>query len=244
MKRRCSGTRPVLRSRKPWLCSGHQTVSLASLGVRRCSGFSWTVMTFSTCRGRLMCDCRAADLSFRRYPRGLQSKCSQPTASTAASDRCLTRQKAWRSSAGEGRRSLTDKAAGSVKAASPRSTVTTNHATKASTPVAERSCVASGLGHRGQHLRAEEDASFLPVPVGDATFHELLLAYDRDFADTARCADCARCSGVDHSAPYWRKPRGRPCRLGREHDRRWRASRRSPAATRMPSTSIGCGMIR
>jgi hypothetical protein len=57
----CSGTRPVLRSRKPWLCSGRQTVSLASLGVRRCSGFSWTVMTFSTCRGRLMCDYPAAD---------------------------------------------------------------------------------------------------------------------------------------------------------------------------------------
>jgi hypothetical protein len=80
---------------------------LASLGVRRCSGFSWTVMTFSSCRGRLMCDCPAADLSFRRYPRGLQSKCSQTTASTAANDRCLTRQKAWRSSAGKGRRSLT-----------------------------------------------------------------------------------------------------------------------------------------
>ena len=25
----------------------------------------------------------------------------------------------------------------------------------------------------------------------------------------------------DHSASYWRKPRGRPCRLGREHDRRF-----------------------
>jgi hypothetical protein len=57
--------------------------------------------------------------------------------------------------------------------------------------------------------------------LADATFHELLLAYDRDLADTARCAGCARCSGVVHSAPYWRKPRGRPCRLGREHDRRF-----------------------
>ncbi len=61
--------------------------------------------------------------------------------------------------------------------------------------------------------------------LADATFHELLLAYDRDLADAARCAGCARCSGVVHSAPYWRKPRGRPktlaCRLGREHDRRY-----------------------
>jgi hypothetical protein len=57
--------------------------------------------------------------------------------------------------------------------------------------------------------------------LGDATFYELLLACDRDLADTARCAGCARCSGVVHSAPYWRKPRGRPCRLGREHDLRF-----------------------
>ncbi|MGH8735015.1 MAG: hypothetical protein ACREVB_15130, partial [Burkholderiales bacterium] len=57
--------------------------------------------------------------------------------------------------------------------------------------------------------------------MADATFHALLLAYDRDLADTARCAGCARCSGVVHSAPYWRKPRGRPCRLGCEHDRRF-----------------------
>ena len=57
--------------------------------------------------------------------------------------------------------------------------------------------------------------------LADATFHELLLACDRDLADTARCAGCARCSGAVHSAPYWRKPRGRPCRLGREHDLRF-----------------------
>ena len=62
--------------------------------------------------------------------------------------------------------------------------------------------------------------------LGDATFYELLLACDRDLADTARCAGCARCSGVVHSAPYWRKPRGRPCRLGREHDLRFSFCRR------------------
>jgi hypothetical protein len=57
--------------------------------------------------------------------------------------------------------------------------------------------------------------------LADATFHELLLAYDRDLADTARFEGCARCRGVVHSAPYWRKPRGRRCRLGREHDQRF-----------------------
>src|SRR6516225_2143054 len=57
--------------------------------------------------------------------------------------------------------------------------------------------------------------------LSDATFHQLLLACDRDLADTARGAGCKRCSGVVHSAHYWRTPRGRPCRLGREHDRRF-----------------------
>ena len=57
--------------------------------------------------------------------------------------------------------------------------------------------------------------------LSDATFHQLLLTCDRDLADTARGAGCKRCSGVVHCAPYWRKPRGRPCRLGREHDRRF-----------------------
>jgi hypothetical protein len=32
--------------------------------------------------------------------------------------------------------------------------------------------------------------------LADATFHGLLLAYDCDLADAARCAGCARCSGV------------------------------------------------
>ena len=57
--------------------------------------------------------------------------------------------------------------------------------------------------------------------LADATFHQLLLAYDRDLADTARFEGCALCGGVVHSAAYWRKPRGRPCRLGCEHNRRF-----------------------
>lgn len=60
------------------------------------------------------------------------------------------------------------------------------------------------------------------APLADARFHALLLAFDRDIADTARCAGCSLCNGVLHSARYRRKPRGRLCRLGEEHD--WRFS--------------------
>ncbi len=63
--------------------------------------------------------------------------------------------------------------------------------------------------------------SFVQRLLADATFHQLLLACDRDLAETARGAGCKLCSGVVHSDPYWRKPRGQPCRLGREHDRRF-----------------------
>ena len=46
--------------------------------------------------------------------------------------------------------------------------------------------------------------------LADATFHNLLLACDRDLADTARAGRCSLCGGVLHSATYPRKPRGRP----------------------------------
>jgi len=55
----------------------------------------------------------------------------------------------------------------------------------------------------------------------DARFHNLLLAFDRDLAAVAREAGCGRCSGVLHCAGYWRKPRGRACIVGPEHDRRF-----------------------
>jgi hypothetical protein len=42
--------------------------------------------------------------------------------------------------------------------------------------------------------------------LADSTFHDLLLAYDRDLADGRRQAGCA-CGGVLHSAKYPRKPR-------------------------------------
>jgi len=48
-----------------------------------------------------------------------------------------------------------------------------------------------------------------------------LLACDADLADAARAERCGLCGGALHSACYPRKPRGRPCRLGPEHDRRF-----------------------
>jgi hypothetical protein len=61
--------------------------------------------------------------------------------------------------------------------------------------------------------------------LADTRFHELLLAIDRDLADTCRAEGCLACGGRLHSARYPRKPRGRPKtlagRLGPEHDRRF-----------------------
>ena len=56
--------------------------------------------------------------------------------------------------------------------------------------------------------------------LADARFHDLLLAADRDLAEACRTEGCA-CGGRRHSADYPRKPRGRPCRLGPEHDQRF-----------------------
>lgn len=53
--------------------------------------------------------------------------------------------------------------------------------------------------------------------LADARFHDLLLAIDRDLADACRAEGCD-CGGRRHSARYTRKPRGRPVRLGPEHD--------------------------
>lgn len=57
--------------------------------------------------------------------------------------------------------------------------------------------------------------------LADATFHNLLLAFDADLAETARAGRCPACGGVLHSAKFARKPRGRACKLGREHDLRF-----------------------
>ena len=65
-----------------------------------------------------------------------------------------------------------------------------------------------------------EDASLYATLLADARFHDLLLAVDRDLAEACRTEGCA-CGGRRHMARYARKPRGRPCRLGPEHDQRF-----------------------
>lgn len=75
--------------------------------------------------------------------------------------------------------------------------------------------------------------------LADSRFHNLLLACDRDLADQARADGCA-CGGKLHAAPYPRKPRGCPVKLGPEHDRRFSfccaldgcRSRETPASLR------------
>ena len=76
--------------------------------------------------------------------------------------------------------------------------------------------------------------------LADTRVHELLLTIDRDLADTCRAEGCVLCGGRLHSAQYPRKPRGRACRLGPEHDRRFSfccavdgcRSRETPASLR------------
>jgi hypothetical protein len=57
--------------------------------------------------------------------------------------------------------------------------------------------------------------------LADVTFHDFLLACDRDLAAQARRRGCRRCRGTVHSGNYRRKPRGRLCRLGPKHDLRF-----------------------
>jgi hypothetical protein len=59
-----------------------------------------------------------------------------------------------------------------------------------------------------------------PDLLADTRFHDLLLDCDRDLADLCRAEGC-ECGGRLHSARYPRKPRGRSCRLGPEHDQRF-----------------------
>ena len=64
-------------------------------------------------------------------------------------------------------------------------------------------------------------ASLYATLLADARFHELLLAFDADLADAARAERCRHCDGALHSAKFKRKPRGRGCKLGPEHDQRF-----------------------
>ena len=57
--------------------------------------------------------------------------------------------------------------------------------------------------------------------LADSRFHDFLLACDRDLAverQRRRCAHCGARLDVSH---YKRKPRGRPLKLGPEHDERF-----------------------
>ena len=67
----------------------------------------------------------------------------------------------------------------------------------------------------------EKAHSLYATLLADTRFHDLLLACDRDLADECRAAGCEECGGPLHAANYNRKPRGRPCRLEPEHDRRF-----------------------
>jgi hypothetical protein len=51
--------------------------------------------------------------------------------------------------------------------------------------------------------------------LADVRFHQLLLNFDDDMADTARGQGCS-CGGVLHSARYRRKPRGLPAGLDKK----------------------------
>ena len=51
--------------------------------------------------------------------------------------------------------------------------------------------------------------------LADVRFHQLLLNFDHDMADTARGQGCS-CGGVLHSARYRRKPRGLPAGLDKK----------------------------
>jgi hypothetical protein len=51
--------------------------------------------------------------------------------------------------------------------------------------------------------------------LADVGFHQLLLNFDHDMADTAREQGCP-CGGVLHSARYRRKPRGLPAGLDKK----------------------------
>ena len=86
--------------------------------------------------------------------------------------------------------------------------------------------------------------------LADARFHDLLLAADRDLAETCRTEGCP-CGGPRHMARYDRKPRGRPCRLGPEHDQRFSfccavdgcRSRATPPSLRFLGRRVYLGVV-
>lgn len=57
--------------------------------------------------------------------------------------------------------------------------------------------------------------------IADSRFHDLLLACDRDLAEERQRQCCANCGSRLDVANFNRKPRGRPLKLGPEHNRRF-----------------------
>jgi hypothetical protein len=87
--------------------------------------------------------------------------------------------------------------------------------------------------------------------LADASFHELLLAFDRDLAVRARAGGCPHCGGALHAAPFWRKPRGVPDGLDEEYARRFSfccanrecRTRQTPCSLRFLGSKVHAGMM-
>ena len=87
--------------------------------------------------------------------------------------------------------------------------------------------------------------------LADASFHELLLAFDRDLAARTRAGRCPRCGGVLHAAPFWRKPRGVPAGLDEGHAQRFSfccaarecRKRKTPSSLRFLGAKVYAGVM-
>ncbi len=87
--------------------------------------------------------------------------------------------------------------------------------------------------------------------LADIRFHDLLLACDRDLACERQRQCCAVCGSRLDVANFNRKPRGRPLKLGPEHDRRFSfccrrdgcRGRETPASLRFLGRRVYVGAI-
>ena len=87
--------------------------------------------------------------------------------------------------------------------------------------------------------------------LADASFHEVLLAFDRDLATREQANGCPRCGGVLHAAPFWRKPRGVPKGMSEEHARRFSfccaarecRKRKTPSSLRFLGCKVYAGVM-
>src|SRR5262249_38817292 len=122
------------------------------------------------------------------------------------------------------------------------------------TAAAGTGIIASGCGHWGQRLGTEGTLPLYSALLTNASFHELLLAFDRDLADSHRASGCT-CGGALHSAKYPRKVRGLPpslrTSLGREYTQRFSfccaidgcRSRATPPSMRFLGRKVYCAAI-